>query len=398
MGKVRWTARAVVFIILGLTLIPAPQNIPVPDSCKPVKLEKEKVTPQTERKFDLVVMGATGFTGKLVVDYLARTQKDLNWAIAGRNRAKLVALLSDVDVNDNKKPEIIVADSLDAEALTLLAQSTKVVVSTAGPYTSFGMPLVQACAEEGTHYADLSGEFFFQRDAMNKHAVTAQKTGSKIVVAAGYDSVPFDLGAALAVRELEKIAGPPPLSSTTSIRSMVTNGRGWLSGGTLAAMVIGVKEAVTGVKTGKMTFEESNDPYILIPEANGLEHGCVRVDTEATGFGSLPRFDAVLGHFGVPHFMAYVNSRIVRRSMFLNDPARRISYSEGMSFGAAIDAFVWAVPHILRGEAKLLPAPGEGPSEVMRETGGYEMKVVATRDDSEDKVEIKGVGYGDPGE
>lgn len=174
-----------------------------------------------DRDFDIVLYGATGFTGKLILQYLAERHGQVKWpgedshsaryAIAGRSLEKLHALADNITVGP--RPVVIAADAKDTEALTKLAQRTKVVITAAGPYSLYGkhnivltphtLPsdavcsgrqLVEACALSGTHYADLSGEYFFQRDMVQHYHKVARSSGAAIIVAAGFDSVPFDIG------------------------------------------------------------------------------------------------------------------------------------------------------------------------------------------------------------
>jgi len=141
------------------------------------------------RKYNVIVWGATGFTGKLVCEYLAREYGGaVSWAVGGRSKAKLDAVLADLE--GSYKPDIILADSADAASLASLAKQTKVVITTVGPYARYGRPLVAACVENGTHYVDLSGEAPFVRAMAEKHHAAAEAKGVKIVHCCGFDSIP----------------------------------------------------------------------------------------------------------------------------------------------------------------------------------------------------------------
>ena len=204
------TPAALLIALLGAALyaITAPAPLPCPDMCKtapfyntPFKvpeLGSAPSSPPSEREFDVVIYGATGFTGKLVSAYLA-TLPYAEVAIAGRNREKLETLKSDLGLDFG----IIVSTADDLESLSELAERTRVVMSLAGPYAKYGSRVVEACARTGTNYVDLSGEFFFHRDMMDKFQKTALATGAKIVIAGGYDSVPFDLGSQIVLRDLD---------------------------------------------------------------------------------------------------------------------------------------------------------------------------------------------------
>ena len=236
------------------------------------------------------------------------------------------------------------------------------------------------------------------------------------MVAAGYDSVPFDVGVEVLRQELAKAntiwkstvrdGGNPP-STTTHITSLVTMCHGWASGGTVASAVGAMQQAFAAVMAGKLTFAETQDPYMLVPEVSLYDkqtENCVRADSEATGWGSFPRWDVDVRNVGIPHFMAYINSRVIRRSQYLLRPSERFSYKEGMSLWALVDAMKWCVPYVWRGDVKMNPAAGDGPNERMRDEGGFEIMMVGSMKDSLDskkvvkeQIELKVTGRGDPG-
>ena len=151
-------------------------------------------TETVDRQYDVIVWGASGFTGKLVVEYfLEQYGKDIAWAIAGRNRQKLEQTLQELSASD-KAPDILIADSHDAESMAVLAQATRVVLTTVGPYALYGDMLVDACAEHGTHYCDLAGEVQWMRRVIDRNQSTAEQSGARIVHSCGFDSIPSDLG------------------------------------------------------------------------------------------------------------------------------------------------------------------------------------------------------------
>ena len=390
------------FAFLVHVFIYDPSLHPEPSSCVVTgRPPAGTPAPSEPRKYDLIVYGATGFTGTLVAKYLAATAPpSLKFALAGRSEAKLQALASSIS---SRSVPIVVADGDDAAALKSLALSATTVITTAGPYTLFGRPLLAACALAGTNYADLSGEFFFQKDMILEYDAAAAKSGAKIVVASGYDSVPFDLGTdfALSLLDARKSSAASPVA-LTKVTSVVTVCHGAASGGTIASAAQGLKDMYAGITSGSMTLADTQDPYMLVPEAMGFGHGCVAVDTEATGWGSLPRFDWTARVLGVPHFMAYINSRVIRRSQYLLRPERRLSYREGMSVWSLVDAMLWGAPYFWSEKDKLGPAQGEGPSPDMQLNGGFEVKIFAEERDAGGKqvgdlVEIKCMGAGDPG-
>jgi len=375
----------------------------------------------------LVIFGATGFTGKLVAEYLSiSAPPTLRWAVAGRNTKKLEALVASFPIsqnNDKPKVGIIVADSTDDDTLKSMVMKTRVLVTTSGPYILLGLPLLGYCAAAGTHYADLSGEFFFHATAIKDFDLKAKETGAKILLASGYDSVPFDLGVELLREELDKMKlnhkkskhSILPETTTTRVSSLVTKMHGWASGGTIASSMIVFYQVVASLMNPELrengiSMKDAMNPYLLIPELSkysNVSKGCILVDSETTGWGSLPRWDTNLGDAGIPHFMAYVNSRIVRRSQFLNRPGHRISYKEGMSIWCIFDALYWSLPYFFRGDVSLSPAQGEGPNKNMRDEGGFEVRFVAEEIDHYSKerdnaivkgpIEILATGNGDPG-
>ena len=161
--------------------------------------------PVTDRDHDLVVLGATGFAGRLLAAYLARkAPAGMRVALAGRSRERLEKVRSDLPAGGRDWP-LVVCDATDAAQVTDLAGSTRVVVTTVGPYARYGLPLVRACAEAGTHYADLTGEVLFVRDAVDAAHETAERTGARLVTACGFDSIPSDLGVHLLHREADRL-------------------------------------------------------------------------------------------------------------------------------------------------------------------------------------------------
>src|SRR5688572_23551071 len=184
-----------------------------------------------ERELDVVVYGATGFVGKLTAEYLAQHAPDgARIGLGGRTESKLADVRSSLGANAKDWP-LIVADSQDAGALAALAQRTKAVATTVGPYYAYGLPLVEACANAGTHYADLTGEVLFIRKAIDEYHETAAKSGARITTSCGFDSIPSDLGALL-LHEAAQRDGAGELEDTTFV---VRGTKGGVSGGTIAS-------------------------------------------------------------------------------------------------------------------------------------------------------------------
>ncbi|GMH54498.1 hypothetical protein TrST_g2224 [Triparma strigata] len=389
-----WKFLGLLTVLTSLIIynISPPTPLPLPSQCvtspslyTPYAPPPPVTSSHPSRDFDIIVYGATGFTGKLVMEYYALNFPSLKIASAGRSLSKL----SDLTSSSSLPFPYFACSSIDLPCLLELSSKTRVLISLAGPYTLYGSNVVRAAAESGTHYVDLSGEFFFHRKTVDELHGIAEGTGAKIIIAGGFDSVPFDLGSQLVLRDLGVKPGSPS-SSLIRIVSLVTEVRGWLSGGTLASMIEGVTGMVKGVVSGSLKMDYANDPYITLPEVND----CLRVDTEATGWGSFLRYDGTVESVGMPHFMAYCNSRVIRRSFYYMRQGR-VSYSEGMSVEAAVKATWWAFKQWLKGEVTLLPKPGEGPGEGMRRDGGFEVKVVGISE--KETVTYKIIGRGDPG-
>ena len=351
------------------------------------------------RELDVVVFGASGFVGRLVAEYLAHHAPDgVRIGLAGRSQERLTAVRAGLGPKAAAWP-LIVADAGDAASLERLAARTQVVATTVGPYRRDGMPLVVACTEARTHYADLTGEVAFMRDSIDTCHDTAARNGVRIVHACGFDSIPSDLGVQL-LHETVHAAGDGDLEDTTLA---VTALRGGFSGGTLASAMQQLDE----VRANPGLRRLAADPYALSPARAaepdlGLERDLTRI-----------RYDASLGAWTGPFIMARFNTRVVRRSNALQDWAygRRFRYQEVTGFGpgragaaraglvtsglgvlAAGLAFTPARPLLSR----LLPAPGEGPSEKTRRTGYFRMRI-HTRTSSGERYVARVEATGDPG-
>jgi short subunit dehydrogenase-like uncharacterized protein len=323
----------------------------------------------SDRELDIVLFGATGFTGRLVGEYLARAPGRPRWAIAGRNRAKLEALGLGVPV--------VVADAADGVALAALARRTKVVCTTAGPYARIGSELVAACAEHGTHYCDLTGEVAWMRRMIDAHHQRAQASGARIVHTCGFDSIPSDLGVWALQQEMLKAFGMP----ATSVTALFGPLRGRASGGTIASAVGIANEASADRGVRRLLA----NPHALDPDPAGW-HPPDR-DGHAIGW------DGRLRVFTAPFVMASVNTRVVRRSHALAGApwGEDFVYREVMSTGGAVGGLVRATavtggmaalalalsrPRLRALIARRAPQPGEGPSEPARARGHWRVRLV----------------------
>ena len=351
------------------------------------------------REFDLVIYGATGFVGKLLSDYLARfAPSGMKIALAGRSQSKLVALRETLPSSASSWP-IIVADADDEDALDSLAGRTKVVVTTVGPYLKYGLPLVAACARNGTHYADLTGEALFVRRCIDECDELAKESGAKIVNSCGFDSIPSDLGVLLAY-EYARDHGLGHLTDTTLVvRSM----KGGFSGGTIDSM----RTSVDVVKANPELGQIAKDPFALSPDRSNEPTRQQPRDTVVLGRST--EFGGWVG----PFVMAEYNTRVVRRSNALLNWAYgpEFSYREVSSFGngplapavalgmgigmktAWIGMGIKPIRAILD---RTLPEPGEGPSEEQRRAGRFLIEVHASTSNGSKVVSRVGA-TGDPG-
>lgn len=351
-------------------------------------------------EFDVVVWGATGFTGALVAEYLNTTYGtggDLRWAIAGRNLVKLENLRSRLGVQAKALP-ILVADSHDRSSLDALTARTDVVLTTVGPYAKYGSELVASCVAQRTHYCDLAGETQWIRRMVDTHHDDAQSSGTRIVHCCGFDSVPSDLGVWFTQRSAQQRYGRP----CRSIAMMVKAARGGFSGGTAASLVNVLQE----VKQDRSLRRVLADPYSLNPPQD--RSGPDERDQQDV------RYDAVAESWTAPFVMAAINTRVVRRShALLGYPwGREFRYREAIMTGAgpagAIKAGVVAagLAAIVAGasfdlsrsfmERFVLPEPGEGPDEATRECGYFNLRFFGELDDGT-VFRTKVTGDRDPG-
>ena len=355
------------------------------------------------REFDLIVFGATGFVGKLTAQYLlGAAPAAARIALAGRSEHKLTAVRDEIGAHDWG---LVVADSTDQGSLDALAARTTAVVTTVGPYLRYGMPMVAACAKNGTHYADLTGEPLFIREAIDSYHDEAARTGAKIVNSCGYDSVPSDLSVyQLYRRTVADNTGE--LGDTTLIATL----RGGVSGGTIDSG----RAMMEAVAADKSKGAILSHPYSLSPDKSmepdvGRQSDLVLERAREID----PSLDGWVGTF----VMAAHNTKIVRRSNGLLGWAygKNFRYRETMGAGnsplapvvaAGISGGVVAgmaagglLSRFRAGRAlldRILPAPGTGPGERTRENGWFRMRTY-TRTSSGARYLATFAGQGDPG-
>jgi short subunit dehydrogenase-like uncharacterized protein len=350
----------------------------------------------TKRDHDIVVYGATGFVGVLTAKYLAENAPaDARIALGGRSEAKLEKTRAELGVDW----PLVVADSQDRDAVAALASSTRVVATTVGPYFKYGKPLVEACAAAGTHYADLTGEVLFMRWSIDAADASAKASGARIVHTCGFDSIPSDIGVLL-LHEAAKDGGHGDLEDTSLVVKKI---RGGASGGTIDSL----RTTVDTVKKDKDSRRMLVDPYSLSPDRKA------EPDLGPERDPAKPLRDNRLGGWLAPFVMGTVNSRVVRRSNALQGHAygRGLRYRElmltgmGVSGGAKAAGISGALAGAFAGFAipgprqildRVLPDPGEGPSEEAREKGFFNIDVHTTTSSGKRlRCEIR--AQGDPG-
>lgn len=345
--------------------------------------------PEEQREFDIVLFGATGFVGKLTAQYLASVVEGgpARIALAGRSRDKLRAVRDTLPASASEWP-LVTADSSSPATLDELAKRTRVVVTTVGPYTKYGLPLVAACAAAGTDYADLTGETMFIRESADLFGKEAADNGARIVHSCGFDSIPSDLTVyALYKRALADGSGE--LGETNFVLRGFAGG---VSGGTAASMV----EVMQTSSTDPEARRAMNDPYTLTTDRGAEPEFGHQSDTPwRRGRDIAPELDGIwTGAFA----MGAPNARIVRRSNALLDWSygRTFRYSENMSVGSSVVAPVAAALGTAANAAvlglgsryfdklprglveRVLPKPGTGPSERARDKGHYRVETYTT--------------------
>ncbi|TSD99518.1 enoyl-ACP reductase [Skermania sp. ID1734] len=356
-----------------------------------------------KREFDLVLYGATGFVGKLTAQYLAKNAPTARIALAGRSLDKLKAVREDLP-GPAANWDVIVADSNDQAALDAMAKRTRVVVTTVGPYARYGLAMVRACAENGTHYADLTGETLFVRDCIDQFHSVAVQTGAKIVNSCGFDSVPSDLSVYLTyLKSLQDNTGE--LEETTLVASL----RGGVSGGTIDS----ARAQMEALAEDPSLRKVAGSPYSLSPDRSQ------EPDLGRQSDFALQRADSIdpsLRGWVTSFVMASYNTRVVRRSNALLGWAygKNFRYREVMSVGNSLLSPVIAAgvtggiitaftlgALVARGPGKqlldrVLPKPGTGPSEDARDNGWFRMQTF-TKTSSGAKYLTTFAAQGDPG-
>ena len=349
------------------------------------------------RDFDVILMGASGFTGQLVAEYFLKTypsSDQLKWAMAGRNQSKLEEVRA--RLGDEEIP-ILIADSLDDDSLNEIVPRAKVICTTVGPYAIYGTQLVEACIRHNTHYCDLTGEVQWMRKTIDLFHDKAKSNQTKIVHTCGFDSVPSDMGVYYMQSEILKKYG----AYASHIKYRVRGAKGGMSGGTIASLNNVLKEA----EKDKSIYKVLRDPYGLNPPEE--RSGPDRPDLSGV------KYDSDIGSWLAPFIMAMINTKVVRRSNALASYpyGKDFRYDEAMMTGSGIPgrikaySILTALGALMGGRPgslwkkltqKFLPEPGEGPSKRQRENGFFNIALFAKINDGS-WIRAKVTGDMDPG-
>jgi short subunit dehydrogenase-like uncharacterized protein len=312
------------------------------------------------KDFDIIVYGATGYTGRLVAEYLSKEyagDASLKWAMAGRSEKKLASVRDEIGAPATTP--LVVADADDPGSLKAMVARAKCIITTVGPYQLYGEPLVAACAEAGTDYVDLCGEPNWMRVMIDKYDAAAKKSGARIVLSCGFDSIPFDLGVWYTQEEAKKEFGAPCQEIKGRVRGM----KGKFSGGTAASL----KATMAAAFKDPSIIELLKSSFALTPGFTGADQPSM----------SKPMLDEASGVWLAPFVMAPINTKNVHRSNFLmgHPYGTDFRYSEMMMTGKGDQgqaiAKAVASDNSLMGEDA--PKPGEGPTKEERETGFYDV-------------------------
>ena len=337
-----------------------------------------------EKDIDIIIYGATGFTGKLCVKYFQSLNTTVTWAMAGRNLIKLQKVAED----HQAKVEILLADSDDESALDNLTSRARVILSTTGPFHRYGSKLVASCIKNNAHYVDITGENFWVKGLIDKHHAEASAKGIRIIPSCGFDSIPSDLGAFFSAQAVGK-----PIKRIESFHSY----EGGASGGTLETMF----------SMGELDLgDDLTNPFLLNPE-DSYSDKQMQLSSDKVGIAKKPEINAWSG----PFIMATANTRVVRRTEALL-ALRQESYGSDFTYQEhAFHKSWWSAAKslVLTGLSVLvllsplkrlvkpfLPKPGEGPSESVQENGWFDCKFIVEADDGT-KAVFNMNGKGDPG-
>ena len=339
-----------------------------------------------ETEFDIIGYGATGYTGRLVAEYLSNHYGSADnapkWAMAGRSQEKLEAVRDEIGAPADTP--LVVANADDVVDLEKMCARTKVVLTTVGPYQLYGDKLVAACVKTGTDYADLCGEPAWMAEKIEQHQAKATETGARICFSSGFDSIPFDLGVLMTQKAAKERFGKP----ATRVRGRVRAMQGTFSGGTAASLGATMKAAAKN----PAIIATLTNPFALTPGFDGPSQPP----------GMVPMLETDLDKWAAPFVMAPINTKNVHRTNFLlgHPYGEDFQYDEMMltTAGEAGKAAASAAAELMKNPfGAKPPKPGEGPSKEERENGFYDVLFVAENPDGDDALHFGVKGKYDPG-
>ena len=336
------------------------------------------------KKFDLVVFGASGFTGRLVAEYLSDTagkSHRLNWAMAGRDLMKLESVKKEMSISP--ATPLLQVDSSNEASINNMVSKTNIVISTVGPYQLYGNDLIKSCISQGTDYVDLCGEPAWMSSVIHSHENEAKKTGARIVFSCGFDSIPFDLGVyALQKKAIMRFGSPLP-----RVKGRVRSMKGTFSGGTLASF----KATMAAASRDKTLIKVLRDPFALTPNFEGPHQPP----------GNQAEYDSAIASWVTPFVMASINTKNIHRSNYLLNCmyGEDFTYDEMLVTGPGDSgkkrAVEMAQGNPMAGDET---KPGDGPSKEERESGFYDILIIGENDNMQSlKLSVKGdrdPGYG----
>ena len=337
---------------------------------------------KSNRELDIVVYGATGFTGRLVAEYLNNqygVNGELVWAMAGRSQSKLEQVRDEMGISADLP--LVVADSSNLDSIKAMVERTAVVCTTVGPYQLYGNELVATCAAAGTDYVDLCGEPGWMYKMIGAHSAAAEASGARIVFSCGFDSIPFDLGVLFLQQTAEQNLG----AAVPRVRGRVRAMKGTFSGGTLASF----RTTMAAAAKDPDLINVLRNPFSLTPGFTGAEQPK----------GDKPVFDEVLQSWIAPFVMASINTKNIHRSNQLMDHryGTDFVYDEMMLTGPG-DKGEAIANHIANDNsmAEDQTQPGDGPDKEARENGMYDVLFVGEAGDGQ-LVKVSVQGDKDPG-
>lgn len=337
-----------------------------------------------DRELGIIVYGATGYTGRLVAEYLNLkygVNGDIKWAMAGRSQEKLEAVRDEMSIDD--QVPMIVADTSNPDSLNSMVARAKVILTTVGPYQLYGSDVVAACAAAGTDYVDLCGEPAWMNEMIAAHSDAAKASGARIVFSCGFDSIPFDLG----VYYLQQAAQQQLGAAMPRIKGRVRAMNGTFSGGTLASF----KATMAAAAKDPELVAVLTNPFSLTPGFTGPSQPP----------GMQPEYDDSLGSWAAPFIMATINTKNIHRSNLLlgHQYGENFVYDEMLLTGPGEQGE--AIAQAVAGDTSMADdplQPGEGPSKEEREAGSYDVLFVGEAADGRTiRASVKGdkdPGYG----